>query len=351
MKFFLLAFLLFFVLGFAPAKAETENTEQRMMSLNVNGVHKADPYEIPAYDGFNINNIWSKNKSKKNERTKIKPASSNTPALTIINEPYIAPVPKAEPVLKSLTIRDNTPTALTPMPLTADIVTTKTPEPAIKAETFTETFTETWRGRKGESLHTVLSRWSERAGRALTWSSTNSPTLPKDISFIGRYEDAVNEAIRVSGAQDIRSKPKNLAQSELIIEPPVMAPLTPEPLTPLDLSPIDKGVTILDSSAPVPLEPIAAQPPLAERAKFYALAGTSLEQVLRAWSAGSDEFSLVWDAPHNFQVKDTLSSNGDIVEAIRALLAPFEGDKIRPVGKLYRDPKSAKPVLLVSAAK
>lgn len=327
MKFLILiiAITIFASTNFATAKDNT-----------INGANKIDPYNMPTYNKLKIDNPWLRNKTKESVA---KPVNSNTPALTIINEPYM---PFEKPPVQSLTIRDNQPTDLTPMPLTADIVTAQPKT------------TETWRARKGESLHSVLSRWSERSETKITWSSFNSPNLPRDVSFIGSYENAVNELIKISGATEIKDAPQNnqTAMIEPVTMPPPAPPLTPEPLTPLDLSPIDKGVTILDSAAPVPLEPIAPQEQeRAARAKFYALAGTSLEQTLRAWAAGSDEFALVWDAPHNFSVKQTISNNGDATDAIRDILSAYDNEKNRPVGKLYRDPKSTKPILLVESAR
>jgi hypothetical protein len=319
-----------------PAIAENNTLEKR-----VNSSSTQDRYKLPEYKGTLKMQVKSEI-----AQAKKKP---NTPALTIINEPYNPQIISMEQP-QSLLIRDDVPTDVTPAPMKADMVTMGSPE-IIKT-------VETWRGRKGESLYQVLNRWSDRAGTKVTWSSMKSPRLDKDISYVGNYQDAVTYAMKTTGASGMVSEwnansvVDEKPTRELVepIQSYTPESLTAEPLTPEPILPV-REVATLDAAEPMPLMPSTIpQDALPQRARFYALAGTSLEQVLRSW-AGTQEFALVWQADHQFQVKQTVSSNGDAEDAIRDILSMYDADSTRPIGKLYRDPRTSRPVLVVKSDK
>lgn len=354
--------LLLILFVFIGAKAQAENNT---IDKRVNSSSTQDRYNLPEYDTF-----YKRSFFRQTNRVQ-----KDAPALTIINEPY-PPMDRTNNLVhmgrgnvvdaqqpQSLLISDDTPTDISPPPVKADMVTM---EPAVSQAP--EKIVETWRARKGESLYQVLNRWSERAGTRMTWSSVKSPKLTKNISFVGTYQDAVTHAMKVAGAQDMNSEwdkspdvasPMNtsddmmmpVGQSEQLVTSDVTsissasspAPLTPEPL------PI-RDVASLDAAEPMSLEPIQAPETLPQRARYYALAGTSLEQALRAW-AGTQEFALVWQSNRDFKVKQTVSSNNDAEMAIRDILSMYDQDAERPVGTLYRDPRTSRPVLVVKSDK
>ena len=185
-------------------------------SRNINS--SRDGYNLPEYDVAGRNQ-WSRKFNAQSSASK----KNNAPALTIINEPYMPAMPVAsssnlnhmgqgqlhsQP--QSLLISDDTPTNISPAPVKADIVTTMPLSEPVKT-------VDTWRARKGESLYQVLNRWSDRAGTKMTWSSIKSPKLPKNVSYVGTYQDAVTHVMKVAGADGMNSEwnaapmPKDIA--------------------------------------------------------------------------------------------------------------------------------------------
>ncbi len=319
--------------------------------MGANDASYIDPYKLPSYNNLKLNAPWDNKNKQSNRNTKLNKIP-NTPALTIINEPYmpqnIAPqsdinfneILSDNSKPKSLTIIDDKPTDITPAPLKADIIV---PSEPIK-------ITETWRARRGESLYQVLTRWSDRAGTKLNWTSMSAPRLPQDVSFVGSYEDAVAHALKISGANGVKPDWNNDTAQIVNVEP--ITSYTPEALEPLPLplTPEPTEIAVVTQSQPMDLMPIANPESLPQRARFYALQKTSLEQALRSW-AGSQEFELVWQADRDFSVKETVSTNDNYEMALRDILSMYDGDKVRPVGKLYRDRNSSKPVLVVKSEK
>ncbi len=320
--------------------------------MGANDASYIDPYKLPSYNNLKLNAPWdNKNKQSSGTKTKLTKMPS-VPALTIINEPYMPQnnvlqsdikfneILNDNSKLRSLTIIDDKPTDITPAPLKADIIA---PSEPIK-------ITETWRARRGESLYQVLTRWSERAGTKLNWTSMSAPRLPQDVSFVGSYEDAVAHVLKISDVNNIKPEWNNETASIVNVEPVTSyTPETLEPL-PLPLTPEPTEIAVVTQSQPMDLMPIANPESLPQRARFYALQKTSLEQALRSW-AGSQEFELVWQADRDFSIKETVSTNDNYEMALRDILSMYDGDKIRPVGKLYKDRNSSKPILVVKSEK
>lgn len=70
----------------------------------------------------------------------------------------------------------------------------------------TEQGVESWRARKGENVRDVLSRWAARQSINVNWDSKKTPDLDKDFSFVGKFEDAVNQLLKETSGNNLQSK-------------------------------------------------------------------------------------------------------------------------------------------------
>ena len=77
-----------------------------------------------------------------------------------------------------------------------------------------------------------------------------------------------------------------------------------------------------------------------------AQAGESLEDVLRSWSR-AEGVGFLWKTTQNFNLQAPISMNGNYAASVEALLAQYDGDAIRPVGKLTTDPVTGTRILSI----
>lgn len=61
---------------------------------------------------------------------------------------------------------------------------------------------QTWQGQKGESLKTVLKRWSEQNDTQIVWSASRDYELSHDFSIQGRLSGALNALLKSSLYED-----------------------------------------------------------------------------------------------------------------------------------------------------
>lgn len=80
--------------------------------------------------------------------------------------------------------------------------------------------------------------------------------------------------------------------------------------------------------------------------RWRALRGANLRDTLDIWAAGVG-VKLLWNATDNFAVRQSLSFEGTFDQAANTLLEQFDGQMAQPVGRIYREPGSAKLVLVV----
>lgn len=92
------------------------------------------------------------------------------------------------------------------------------------------------------------------------------------------------------------------------------------------------------STQPVP-------PPAADR-RWRAANGSNLKDILAVW-ANKEQARLVWMAGKDYQVPKNVSTQGDFESAVSGLLEQYQGEAMRPVGRIYRDPQSGQKVLVV----
>lgn len=246
--------------------------------------------------------------------------------------PAPTPTPTPEPVPLAPTVLEIDSNAATSVPMKAEVQVPIESKVAV----------ESWRGRKGENIHDVLQRWATRAGTTLMWASEDAPKLQKEFTYVGKFQDAVNELIRVEGGTKIHSQYRS------------------EGLNPVMMSPAS---TVTTNTAPaseaVPVEqPKATTNPLAQvfepkevkqekpETRWFALSGAPLAEVIRVW-ADDAGVALIWQSEKNFAVKESISQVGHFEDAVFKALNQYADEDIRPVGEMYKDPTSGQTVLLV----
>ena len=113
------------------------------------------------------------------------PVVREVPALEVIAPQNIAPAAGTD-------IPRENPTQLT-------IIGKEKPAPAMAAIATKPSIVKSWRARKGENVRDILRRWSERQNVDLMWASAETPSLQKDFSYVGKFQDAVNNLLKQTG--------------------------------------------------------------------------------------------------------------------------------------------------------
>ncbi len=82
------------------------------------------------------------------------------------------------------------------------------------------------------------------------------------------------------------------------------------------------------------------------RKRWRTMRGANLREVLDVWATHSNT-KLIWMAGQDFSVHRSLSLQGTFSTAVLSILEQFNEEKIRPVGRMYRDPQTGGMVLLI----
>lgn len=95
-------------------------------------------------------------------------------------------------VIKQSHQAQTAPTQLTPMP--GNSLTVEHKPLIIKPKTDVVTVMS-WRGRSGETVQEVLTRWGGRVGENYHWKTQDTSQLHRNFSYFGEYEDAVQKLL------------------------------------------------------------------------------------------------------------------------------------------------------------
>ncbi len=258
-------------------------------------------------------------------------------ALEIFDDRYVP-----ETVQKKYHLNDGwfdaqQPAVVAPTPLVPDTLEITSPEKSSE-----EIVTGTWRASKGEALRDVLQRWSGRSKIDLMWASPESPTLKDGFSFVGKYQDAVNELIKKEGGSTIHSQYRSEG-----LEPVMMAPAsTVTTNTPPLIEQENKDESNVTSNPFTKIfKPVNTENEKPET-RWFGLSGAPLAEVVKVWSEDAG-VTLVWQAEKNFALQKTISHVGHFEDAVFKALSQYDNDAIRPVGEIYNDLQTGKMVLLV----
>lgn len=200
---------------------------------------------------------------------------------------------------------------------------------------------DTWRARKGENLRDVLQRWSTRGETNLMWASPDTPLLPKDFSFVGKYQDAVNALIKEAGGDNIHSQYRGEG-----MKPTMMTPAST--VTTNAPAPLPSNIAVVPE--PRNIFSKVFQPEVKSERKpetrWFGLSGAPLVEVIQVW-ADDAGVEVIWQSEKNFAVKNSISQVGQFEDAVFQALSQYDNEPIRPVGEMYNDPKTGRQVLVV----
>lgn len=240
-----------------------------------------------------------------------------------------------------------TPIAPTPEPTVLEIdsnAATSVPMKAqIQVPIESKVAVESWRGRKGENIHDVLQRWAMRAGTTLMWASEDAPKLQKEFTYVGKFQDAVNELIRVEGGTKIHSQYRSEGLNPVMMSPASTVTTNTAPAT--EAAPVEQPQAATNPLAQV-FEPKKETKSEKPETRWFALSGAPLAEVIRVW-ADDAGVALIWQSEKNFAVKESISQVGHFEDAVFKALNQYADEDIRPVGEMYKDPTSGQTVLLV----
>lgn len=250
-----------------------------------------------------------------------------------------------------------------------------------------------WNAQKGEDVRDVLSRWSQKAGVNLVWTSKQSGIVRNDFHREGDFQGAVLALLAETGQNmlaTMQGLPEDggpgspsfqaLAQNYETARTQFPIPLTREPSAPrgndsrapqalsLDSvrAPMAQTAARLDLIAPASgmgiVQAGLAQPGLGAAAQrnstsgkggssevpgaWTAQAGTDLRDTLAAWSRRAG-VALVWQSPAVFSVPADMSFQNGYESAVAALLENTASGSLRPVGEIHRDPGSGRSELVI----
>lgn len=103
------------------------------------------------------------------------------------------------------------------------------------------------------------------------------------------------------------------------------------------------------SSAASPGRQVPQAPAAPQTMRWRVLEGSSLHDVLELW-AKSTNSTLVWQGD-DFPVTRSMVMEGTFESAVQKLLEQYNDSPARPVGRMYRDSKTAQSVLVIETLK
>ncbi len=82
--------------------------------------------------------------------------------------------------------------------------------------------------------------------------------------------------------------------------------------------------------------------------RWRAIKGAGLREALDTWARDA-QAQLIWKAPEDFRVGETLDVSGSFETAVLSLLERYDGKGGHPVGRIYNNPDTGQKVLLIEA--
>ncbi len=187
---------------------------------------------------------------------------------------------------------------------------------------------ETWKADQGESLRDVIRRWSGRAGVDLVWAVEDRRTVMDSVSYFGGFEGALTHLFDTGMQGTVEGELSYLESSSTNVDIEKMVPYAKV-----------KAMSQITGH-----QAASSTPNLKVEQKWKAEKNESLNKVLRQWQS-SGHYELIWDYPFDIMVPNSFFAYGKIEDALALLLDQYtqEGNirtNMRPVGDMYRDPKS-----------
>ena len=280
------------------------------------------------------------------------PTVTKSKGLEIFNDRYVP-----DSVRKKYNLNDDwfgkeipanaQPTSLTPNDMTAVPAMPAMPPldfPSPVAQPEVKAPLESWRGRKGENIRDVLQRWSSRTGANLMWASPDAPVLQKEFTYVGKFQDAVNELIKTEGGDKIHSQYRSEGLNPVMMAPASTVTTNTAPAN-KDAVPVPEVTPTTNPLAKI-FQPEEKKPDAKPETRWFALSGAPLAEVMKVWAEDAG-VRPTWQSEYNFAVKESISQVGHFEDAVYRALNQYSAEEVRPVGEIYRDPQSGQLILLV----
>ncbi|MDY0030108.1 MAG: TcpQ domain-containing protein [Pseudobdellovibrionaceae bacterium] len=257
-------------------------------------------------------------------------------ATPVLAQQAVAPV--AQPVAP----QDIAPAAGSDIPQEKPVqLTVISSQPAASVSTYTASkanVVESWRARKGENVRDVLRRWAERQNVDLMWASSDAPTLSKEFSYVGKFQDAVNMLLKQSGEKELHSQFRSEGMNPVMMTP--ASSITTNLPVPDEPQKKETGSMSL-SSVFEPKAPVSKE----GETRWFGLSGAPLAEVLDVWAEDAGA-KVIWQAENNYALKESVSQKGSFEEAVYSALSQYEGQKVRPVGQMFVAPTGEKVLVI-----
>lgn len=240
-----------------------------------------------------------------------------------------APPPKMQPIMSDEDVKDapkdeskeaEEDVAMPPLPeapLTTNI------SAAIEPDT-NAVFT----AKKGETVKEVLARWSEESGTPIDFSLKRDYFLSQDVRVQGDIELAV-EKLFVQFT-DLPEKPR----------------LSDDAAAPAETQTATAKTEEAPKKPAEPAVPEALETRLGLVSGWSAVKGTSLRGALSNWTRDA-QMQLIWQAPEDLMVRDSVSGTKRFEDALNALLAQYDDAPQKPSVQLNRDPHTGLIAMIV----
>ncbi len=240
-----------------------------------------------------------------------------------------------------------------------------------------------WNAQKGEDVRNVLSRWSQKAGVNLVWTSKQSGIVRNDFHREGNFQGAVYALLAETGQNMLATMqglpedggPGSPSFQELAQNYETARSRFPIPLirtassapraelrtdlasakkmeqtaSRLELIAPSSGMGLVQSGLGAAAREGAASGNGGSSGvpgAWTAQAGNDLRDTLAAWSRRAG-VALVWQSPAVFSVPADMSFQNGYESAVAALLENTASGSLRPVGEIRRDPGSGRSELVI----
>ena len=193
-----------------------------------------------------------------------------------------------------------------------------------------------WEAKAGDDLKRTLQGWAARAGVELSWQANQGGRVANDIRVSGTFEEAVQNLMAQNAAA--MGLEANLMGNGT--RGASAATSAPQRIVPISSAP---------SAVAKPAGKLAGGQQ-AGNARWFAPAGSSLQQTLQIWSKQAG-VEMEWQSNEGFAVKRAVSANGSYESALQSLLGQYTGDKVRPAAQLNNDPITGRRFLFIQSTR
>ena len=185
------------------------------------------------------------------------------------------------------------------------------------------------------------------------WASPENPSLEKDFSYFGKYQDAVARLMASKTGGTLHSQyrseglaPTMMTPASTVTTNNAAAEQAPEEPLPLvgEATGRTRNEAVQERSMGQAYVP-ESQKRVSET-RWLGLTGAPMSEVLKVWSEDAG-VNLVWQAERDYAMRSSVSKVGTYEEAVYAALSQYNDSPVRPVGEMYRDASSGQTYLVV----